>query len=324
MREKYFVIKYFYPNRFFSFNPILFLASGLFSAENFPSLAVLLILFLSMVYIIRLYYIQKNLFKAQSDSINKRLIKIERENLKLKSEFIEHIRQNNQNEKLFSIISHDLRSPVTAILNTSEIFRYYINQNKFDKLLSVSEEIDLTVRNMSMMLDNLLNWHLTNTGKLAIRPTTINMHDIFNSCSRFHSKYAYSKSIEVTYQYSGDIFIYADYDMILEAIKNITCNAIKYSRNNSIVIVTSKTFEDEVEITISDKGTGIPEEVLESLETGFTSTPVSGTNGEKGCGLGLLISKQFVIENGGKIFIESKKSKGTKIRIKFPLAVEVQ
>ena len=226
-------------------------------------------------------------------------------------------------KNLSRLFRNDLRSPMSALLNTSHIFKYYINKNDFKNLLKASTEIDLTIRNINNMLDNLLHWHLSNTGKIVNHPMLLNLCDVFDNCIELYSEYAKSKSIEINYKPPDKVLVFADLNMVQESVKNILCNAIKYSMNNSSIYISISKSGNNAEIEICDEGIGIPDQIIKSLDKDIRFNPVIGTKGEKGFGLGLSVSKKFISECGGSISLSSKKPEGTNVSIHLPLAENV-
>ena len=321
---KHFITRnYFQQNKLYSYT-ISYFAFFAYPDFNFILLlSLILVIIFLIVHILKLYTNQKKILISQNKLLNQRIVNIERDYQKLRSDFNQHVKQNLFNEKLISFISHDLRSPMSALLNTSHIFKYYIGKNDFRNLLKASTEIDLTIRNINNMLDNLLHWHLSNTGKIANRPSLINLCEVFDNCTELYEEYARSKSIDFTYGVRDEAYVYADFTMVLESVKNVLCNAIKYSPNYSSIYISISKLENYAKIEIRDEGIGISEHVIESLERDVRFKPVNGTKGEKGFGLGLSVSKKFINECGGSISLSSIKSEGTNVNIMLPLAEKI-
>ena len=224
---------------------------------------------------------------------------------------------NASKDKFFSIISHDLRSPFNSILgftellwkNSGDFSRAEIEKIAYDIYKTGNETIDL--------LNNLLEWSSSQTGKLIINSENFFLKSVVDDTIDLLNDYAKKKNITVLNEIPGQIEVFADKNMISSVIRNLLSNAIKFSQNCNVRI-TAKDANSFVKFSITDSGVGIkPEDIkkLFRLDTEF-STP--GTAKEKGSGLGLILCKEFIEKNNGKIYVESEKGKGTSFMIKLP------
>jgi len=225
---------------------------------------------------------------------------------------------NATKDKFFSIISHDLKNPVTSLLGLSELllltFEDADMKSNKEKLMMLCE----TAKNLSYLLENLLEWSRAQTGSMKFNPKTINMFRIAEDNVQIYSNIAKNKNILVKNEIELDSYIYADENMINTVIRNILSNSIKFTRSGGIVKLVSKQKDDSIEISIVDDGIGINDDVLNKIfkiDKDFSS---EGTSGEKGTGLGLILCKEFVTKNKGQINIESEPGKGAVVRITFP------
>ena len=224
---------------------------------------------------------------------------------------------NASKDKFFSIISHDLRSPFNSILgftellwkNSEDFSRAEIEKIAYDIYKTGNETIDL--------LNNLLEWSSSQTGKLKINPENFFLKNVVDDTIDLLNDYAKKKNITVLNEIPGQIEVFADKNMISSVIRNLLSNAIKFTQNDDVKI-TAKDVNSFVKFSITDTGVGIkPEDIkkLFRLDTEF-STP--GTAKEKGSGLGLILCKEFIEKNKGKIYVESEKGKGTSFMFKLP------
>ncbi|MBE9509296.1 MAG: PAS domain S-box protein [Bacteroidetes bacterium] len=224
---------------------------------------------------------------------------------------------NASKDKFFSIISHDLRSPFNSILGFTELL--WKNSGDFSKaeIEKIAYDIYKTGNETIDLLNNLLEWSSSQTGKLKINAENFFLKSVIDDTIDLLNEYAIKKNITVLNEVPGQIKVFADKNMINSVTRNLLSNAIKFTQNGDVRI-TAKDVNSFMECTITDTGVGMnPEDIkkLFRLDTEF-STP--GTANEKGSGLGLILCKEFIEKNHGEIYIESKKGKGTSFMFKLP------
>ena len=235
--------------------------------------------------------------------------------LKENQKFLQDL--NASKDKFFSIISHDLRSPFNSILGFSELLwknskdfsRGEIEKIAYDMYKTGSETIDL--------LNNLLEWSSSQTGKLKIYPENFLLKSVVGDTIDLLNEFAIKKNITVLNEVPGQIKVFADKNMISSVIRNLLSNAIKFTQNGSVRI-TTKEKNGFMEFSITDTGVGIKPEDLKKLFRLDTEFSTRGTANEKGSGLGLILCKEFIEKNHGEIYVESEKSKGTNFMFKLP------
>jgi len=218
-------------------------------------------------------------------------------------------------DKLFSIISHDLRSPLASLQNSLFLF-------KSDILTPQEKEtlIDLLLRDhqaTSYLLDNLLNWTRMQMQGLKINPTQLKLADIIEENFELLMPQAEKKSISLVCNISTHIVVFSDLEMIKTVVRNLIHNAIKYTPPNGTVRVNSFTTTDYIITAIQDSGRGMSAEEQKKL---FSPEHFSkfGTANEKGSGLGLLLCKDFIEKNGGTIWVESIENEGSTFSFTLP------
>lgn len=226
---------------------------------------------------------------------------------------------NATKNKLFSIIAHDLRGPIGNL-------KSFINLMLTEKDLFDEEELEKSLQQLYStssstfeLLENLLEWAKSQQNKIVFNPEKINIYTITEETILLLSENAKKKSIIIQNQLPKDADVMADKNMITTVFRNLISNAIKFTNANKNIYITA--LEDEVMTTINikDEGIGIaPENIskLFGLSDHFTS---SGTAGEKGTGLGLVLCKEFVEKNNGKIWVESNVGEGSSFNFTLPL-----
>lgn len=237
--------------------------------------------------------------------------------LELANQKMELERINNTKDKLFSIVSHDLRGPIAAFSGVTRMINYFAKTKSTDQLTELSEEIEKSVKNLSSLLDNLLTWAMQQRGALAYVPEKIKVRNSFVNLFDNVSTMAESKSIELKMDIPEDLEIKADKNMVETIFRNLVTNALKFTPEKGKVSVSGFSENGKTLITIQDTGVGIPQEKLETLFELRDKKSTYGTKGEKGLGLGLQLVKEFTDLNEAELKVESELNKGTKFSISF-------
>ncbi len=243
---------------------------------------------------------------SQRVKTNKRLNKINQE---LNGKNHELHKLNATKDKLFSIISHDLRSPFNTLKSTLELMK----ENAFSpsEIEKVSSQLHQNVENISYTLDNLLQWSISQMAGGEVHIESIRLEDILTETINFYAEVARLKEINlVVASVSPTIYVKADRNQLRLIMRNLLNNAIKFTFPKGKVTISTQIKEQEVEVLVADTGVGMSEERLNTLFFP-ASRSTNGTSGEKGTGLGLLLVKDFVENNQGKIIVQSKQYHGT-------------
>jgi len=220
-------------------------------------------------------------------------------------------------DRLFSIIGHDLRSPVTSLEGIAELFEYYGSAGRINKLLALGPKISYAAKNVNQLLDNLLNWALSQQNGIKCSPQKIDVTSLIKEVQHTFEDFIASKHIQFTHNEGGESAIYADYNMIFSVLRNVISNAIKFTPSSGSIEVSTSDTEGGVQITIKDSGIGISKEKIATLFTLQENKSTLGTDRERGSGLGLVLVNEFVQLNKGTIHIESSDD-GTVIQLLFP------
>ncbi len=218
---------------------------------------------------------------------------------------------NAQKDKFFSIIAHDLKSPFNAIIGFSELLTDKIDKKDYHGIAKYSKIIGQSSQRAMDLLMNLLEWSRVQTGRIAFNPENLRLADLIGDSMLLLDDIAGSKAITIKKAIPYEITVIADRSMIGTVLRNLISNAIKFTGQGGEVNISAEKRAKEIVIAISDNGIGIEATRLEKLFRIDESYSTPGTNSEKGTGLGLILCKEFVEKNGGKIWVESKEGMGT-------------
>jgi signal transduction histidine kinase len=239
--------------------------------------------------------------------------------LEKKSNQLETINQTK--DKLFSIISHDLRGPVTAFSGLARVVRFYVMTDKKDELLELAGHMQDSASKLNSMLENLLVWSIQEQGELELNPEPILLQKLTDDLCSTYQAMLDEKQIRLVIQCETSIQVYADWNTLHAAIRNLISNAIKFTPEKGEIGLCCRQEAEAIVIEVSDTGVGIPKEKINGIFDLSTSTKNTfGTNGEKGLGLGLKIVHEFVSLNKGTIEVFSETSKGTTFTIRLQSA----
>jgi two-component system, sensor histidine kinase and response regulator len=245
--------------------------------------------------------------------------------LKVSREIIEEQKNklellNATKDKLFSVISHDLRSPLSNIKMILQLLARKGPGTSFEEFREYLDMLRKATDETYSLLENLLSWSKSQRGALQIQAQKIKLSDLVNQAISLMLELAEEKKIDMDNKVHPEILVFADLNMISTVIRNLVSNAIKFTPENGAVIIDAKDKEAFVEVCIADTGIGMSEENLKKIfrEEEYFST--FGTNNEKGSGLGLNLCKEFVIQNKGEIFVESEEGKGSTFSFTLPKA----
>jgi signal transduction histidine kinase len=223
---------------------------------------------------------------------------------------------------MFSIIAHDLRSPFNSIIGFSELPIEIIESYQPEKIKQIFEHINLSAKPTLSLLDNLLDWAKSQTGQMTCHPEKFMLKPVLDDVIKLHHLIAENKNISLNYFISIDIEIFADLNQFKSIVRNLISNAIKFTGKNGKVDIFADQYSDHIEITVMDNGVGMTKENMNKIFTNSTYYYTNGTAGEKGSGLGLSICKEFVENNGGRIWVESEVNKGTKFKFSIPVKMD--
>lgn len=217
---------------------------------------------------------------------------------------------NATKDKFFSIIAHDLKNPFYGIMGLSEILASEEDVDS-DEIKIISKEIKELATNTYRMLENLLDWSRSQTGILEYLPQDIDLNEILEENLSHLNRFAALKKIKIISGIENNLIAFADKNMINTIFRNLISNAVKFTPAEGTIRIQNEPAPDSIVISIADNGVGMNEKTLEQIFRIDKTVNSVGTAGEKGTGLGLLLCKEFIEKNGGKIWVESKPGIGT-------------
>ncbi|MDP4208372.1 MAG: PAS domain S-box protein [Bacteroidota bacterium] len=218
---------------------------------------------------------------------------------------------NHTKDKFFSIIAHDLKGPLTSLLGLTE--QVIENFETFERksIKKYFQIINKSALNSYKLLENLLEWSRAQTGKIEYQPIIINLKDIIHENIAMVEEQASQKYIKINAVINDNYSIFGDRQMINSILRNLLVNAIKFTSQKGQITVSAVEKIDHIEITVKDTGVGISKDELKKLFRLDCKYSTLGTDDEQGTGLGLILCKEFVEKNGGKIWVESELNHGS-------------
>ncbi|HUW07657.1 MAG TPA: PAS domain-containing sensor histidine kinase [Williamwhitmania sp.] len=254
------------------------------------------------------------------------LIGVSSDITKLKQEQDELVNLNNQlrelnadKDRFLSILAHDLKTPFNSLIGFSELLLNNIDNYDKYTIKSQVKIINETAKSTFGLLEDTLLWARAQSGKLPFNPQKVNFLDICSEVVESLKRAADAKNINIKQFAEENFTLFADVEMLKTVLRNLISNAIKFTNSGGDITLYAVSSGGEVVINVSDNGVGIkPAEIANLFDTStFSST--TGTAGEKGTGLGLLLCKDFVEKNSGHIWVESEEGRGTIFKFTMPL-----
>lgn len=230
--------------------------------------------------------------------------------LKKNNEYLEET--NKTKDRLFSIIGHDLRSPLAGIGSLLDLISMETEENDYSRIKEYTAIMKKSSSGVMDLLDNLLNWSRSQNNSLHIKNESFSINKLIEDNLDFFDNVISLKSIEMAYiKNETGMLVVADMMMITTVLRNLLNNAIKFTPMYGRIEVSAKQAGEYVEISILDTGIGLEEDKKDKLFNFTTNISTYGTEGEKGTGLGLVLCRDFVEKNGGTIWFESEYGKGS-------------
>ena len=238
--------------------------------------------------------------------------------IKLKHYSEELQKSNASKDKLFSIISHDLKNPFTSILGFTSLLKENITAFDEDELSEIVGALYAEGNNAFILLENLLNWSRSQLNKITPKPTDFIIRKTVEQVVRLLAEMANKKKISIAFNIDQELKVFADETMIETVIRNLISNAIKFSNEMSTISIGAIKIDHTIRVSIKDSGVGIEPMIVEKLFKTGTYHSTFGTSNEKGTGLGLQICKEFMEMNNGGISVESEIGVGSIFYLTLP------
>jgi len=265
---------------------------------------------------------QKELLQVQVDQQTKDL---KAQNLQLEA-FIHQLEEsrsqltelNQVKDKLFSIISHDLRNPLATMQSFLKLITERHDQLSDTDKEKLIAEAQQSLDYLNQLLYNLLQWSKSQMQLLEFRPDYQSVHDALERNRRLLFLQAQMKQIQVQAASTDALTVFADKDMLDFMLRNLLSNAIKFSNKQSVVAIRAWKDGNATLIAVEDQGVGMSEQIREQLLHANITSSRRGTGKERGTGLGVLITKEFITRHGGEMQIKTAPGEGTVFTLVFP------
>lgn len=225
---------------------------------------------------------------------------------------------NASKNKFFSIIAHDLKNPLHTVLGYSYLLKKDYDRFSESERRKFAFDIHQSTNNIFRLLQNLLEWARSQTGRLNYSPVVVEYQRILDNSLSVLRSLADQKNIAINAESDPGLEIFADPLMIETVLRNLVNNAIKFTPEGGHIDVSAKREDGQILITVSDTGIGISEEDSQNLFRIDSKVKRRGTNNEDGSGLGLILCHEFVTRHNGKIWVESTPGKGSEFVFSLP------
>jgi signal transduction histidine kinase/ligand-binding sensor domain-containing protein len=264
-------------------------------------------------------YILRRTTRLKKEQLKlKKLVRQRTTELAQKNDELE--KSNLTKDRLFALISHDLRAPIISVRSITRKVDYLIKNNRMDEVRSMSSLVDHTVENTQKLLDNLLSWAIAQRTDLPYEPEAFVPEDLVNEIIDLFQITANTKNIELALVAPEKATAFADPKGILTILRNLVDNALKFTHPGGKVTLSIKPKANKktIHITVKDNGQGISKEVIQQLFSLGKKQVSKGTKGEKGVGLGLTLSKDLAKINQGELTLVSTSTTGSTFLLSLP------
>ena len=222
-------------------------------------------------------------------------------------------------DKMYSVIAHDLRSPMASMKMLLNTIMMSVEKDKIDPdIFDMLEMSNKTSEEVFSLLDNLLKWTKSQLGKLTVIPQKLDISGLADGVVEVMNSVAEVKHIKLIRTDHESFFVYVDIEMIKSILRNLISNAVKFSNPDSEIKVGIKAEDGKVTVSVTDSGKGIKKEDQHKLLKDSTHFTTYGTNSEEGSGLGLLLCRDFARKNGGELWFESEENLGSVFSFSLP------
>ena len=259
----------------------------------------------------------KDLNKNLESEVRKRTKEITHKNEIIK-ENVDRLKELNSNkDKFFSIVAHDLRSPLGTLSAFTNLLIGSVEEFDKEKIVEISRDLNILVDNTVKMADNIIIWAQVQMNDLSTKVEHVDLRKLIETTVELYRNVARSKAVELTVTIPPDCFVTGDPDQLLFVVRNLISNSVKFTNPGGQVHVLVKKHPDQISLLVSDSGIGMSDHIIEKIFSTKRMESINGTSGEKGTGLGLRLCHEFLKLNGGKIRIESTEGVGTEIEVMF-------
>ncbi|WP_194778288.1 PAS domain-containing sensor histidine kinase [Pararhodonellum marinum] len=225
---------------------------------------------------------------------------------------------NTHKDSVLAILSHDLRSPLSTILGTTDYLKEYHRSMAHDEIQEMLDIIHNASKDELNMLDYLLEWARIKYASGVFSPTKLKLTPYITKVIESFKGTASKNTINFHQEVEEETTVFADDKMLISIFQNIVSNAIKHSKKGGTITVSAKRKDDKIVVEVKDTGAGMTKEILKNLFTPKMKTLSEARKKNKGAGIGLLLVKGFLEKNGGEIWVESIKGEGSSFYFTLP------
>ena len=225
---------------------------------------------------------------------------------------------NATKDKFFSIIAHDLKNPFGTLLSVSQLLANNYYELSEEHKIKIIQTINNSAKLTYNLLENLLHWSVSQQGSMTFDPTKICINDVIADANSLLQLNLEKKNIKLNANFKKDFYGFADRNMLATVFRNLLSNAIKFSHENGEITISIEEMGENNIISFRDTGIGISEKDLQKLFKIEVNNASIGKSKEKGTGLGLILCKEFISKNNGKIWVESKSEIGSTFFVSIP------
>jgi signal transduction histidine kinase/uncharacterized protein HemY len=227
---------------------------------------------------------------------------------------------NATKDKFFSIISHDLKGPLNSLTSFSGLLMNHTDSLSKEEIKMLAQDLDKSVKNLFALLENLLEWARSQTGAIEFKAEPFEIQPVLEDNKNLLTAQAQNKKITIELTSQVNATVLAHKNSIHTVVRNLISNAIKFTPEGGVISVGSQLSNKEIVVSIADTGVGMSADMISKLFRIDTKVTTKGTAQEKGTGLGLILCKEFIEKNGGRIWVKSEEGKGSVFFFTVPLS----
>lgn len=225
---------------------------------------------------------------------------------------------NRDKDRFLSILSHDIKSPLNTLKGFSSLLMSPTALINKEEIQTYACKINHSLEKLTELVDDLLKWSMSRTGKNDLQFQPINMNDLVQNVVDLYQLTANSKRIQIVTEAESQVFGFADYNSLHTVLRNLLSNGIKFSHPESTIYIKTTSENGRVKTSIKDSGIGMKKEMIENLFSLSKDRVRSGTADEKGTGLGLALSRELITENKGELVVTSERGMGSEFSVIIP------
>jgi two-component system sensor histidine kinase/response regulator len=277
-----------------------------------------------LLFVVFLYYFKKQnlryqkLIETKNEELEQHEIQLLQQKQQLEESNSQLVKLNATKEKLFSIVAHDIRTPIGGLKTSLDLLNQQIISK--EEFMELSQELAVRVNYMQGNLDNLLEWSQSQMKGIEVKPQPYLLKSLVLDSLELLQQSLAIKNIKIDLDIPPHYKIHADTNHIKLVIRNLVTNAIKFSYKGSTIYLQATKQNPFIIFSVKDSGTGMPSEKAVSIFQQHEITSAYGTQNERGTGLGLVLCKEFIDKNGGEIWAESEEGKGSTFSFSIPAA----